>query len=170
MTLESGLFTIIARSHKAILAIRRITRTLFRVALDCCRAAAATALDGATVRTLCATRALSQLGRFDGICSTTALGAVSDAGMLNATVPPKSPRAKTPAATDFNNMISTSSRQGFGTETFRRYVSAGIRLSLTLMPPQPDFFTESHETLRSFGSLENVHYHEEIGENGHPIR
>ncbi|MCS7466363.1 hypothetical protein NZK35_06700 [Stieleria sp. ICT_E10.1] len=85
------------------------------------------------------------------LACTTALGAESDAGTLNAAVP-KIPRAKTPAATDFNNMTSTSSRQGLGTKTFWQNVSAVVRLSLVLMPRRLYFFTKSHRSFRSAGS------------------
>jgi hypothetical protein len=88
------------------------------------------------------------------LACTTALGAESDAGTLNAAVP-RSPRAKTPAATDFNNMTSTSSRQGLGTKTSRRNVSAIIRLSRIWMLPQAEFFTEFRGILGSFVSLRN---------------
>ncbi|GAA4469876.1 hypothetical protein [Novipirellula rosea] len=88
---------------------------------------------------------------------TTALGAESDAGTFNPAVP-KSPRAKTQAATDFNNMTSTSSRQGLGIKTFRRNVSAVVRLTLFWMLRQMDFFTEFKQILGSPITLQNISF------------
>tara|TARA_R110002073_G_scaffold149534_5_gene303276 strand:- start:20238 stop:20492 length:255 start_codon:yes stop_codon:yes gene_type:complete len=66
---------------------------------------------------------------------------MSAAGKVNAAVP-KRPIAKTPAATDFNNMTSTSSRQGLGEQTARAYLSAFAHPTAIWMQQLACFFTK----------------------------
>ena len=76
-------------------------------------------------------------------CDTAAgvaVGETSAAGKPSAAAP-KRPSDKTPAATDFNNMTSTSSRQGLGKQTAQADLTTFARLTGSWMQRVARFFT-----------------------------